>query len=66
MLLSSLSIGIYNTEQRTLAIAYVHMYVCMYYMYIIYVYIYIYMLLAINASGFIEHLCFRNIICVYV
>ena len=24
------------------------------------------MLLAINASGFIEHLCFRNIICVYV
>ena len=37
MLLTSLCIGIYNTEHRSLAIAYVHMYVCMYYMYIIYI-----------------------------
>ena len=77
MLLSSLSIGIYNTEQRTLAIAYVHMYVlCMYYMYIIYVYIYIYIcywqLMLRDLSNICVsqyHMCIYicvNIICIYI
>ena len=44
MLLTSICIGVYKTEHRSLGITYVHMYVCMYYTYIIYIYVYVYVI----------------------